>query len=77
VVRLGYPQPFLLNDWTYRPPSALGGSITFIVDGHRRIVREKHAAAFPVPVGTSVAIPAGAAHDRSGNHNATAVTIAG
>ena len=31
VVRLAYPQPFLLNDWTYRPPDSLGGKVTFIV----------------------------------------------
>jgi neutral ceramidase len=77
VVRLGYPQPFLLNDWTYRPPYALGGTVTFIVDGRRRVVREKRAAAFPVPTGTTVAIPARGARDRSGNTNGAAVKIAG
>jgi neutral ceramidase len=77
VVRLAYPQPFLLNDWTYRPPDALGGRIVFIVDGRRRVVRETHAMTFPVPAGASVVIPAGGAHDRSGNRNPAAVAIAG
>ena len=77
VVRLAYPQPFLLNDWTYRPPYSLGGSVSFIVNGRRRIVREKQAAAFPIPAGASVVIPAGGAHDRSGNRNPTAITITG
>jgi neutral ceramidase len=76
-VRLAYPQPYLLNDWTYRPVDALGGTITFIADGRRRVVREKHATAFPVPEGATVVIPAGGARDRSGNVNATAITLAG
>ena len=57
TVRLGYPQPFLLNDWTYRPARASGGQITFIVRGKRRRVRERTASAFPIPAGAGVSIP--------------------
>jgi hypothetical protein len=73
VVQLDYPQPFLLNDWTYRPADASGGTIIFIVDGHRRIVRERTASDFRIPPGASVVIPAGGAHDRYGNTNPRAV----
>lgn len=69
AVRLAYPQPFLLNDWTYRPATASGGSITFVADGRRRIVRERTAGVFPIPVGARVSIPAHGAHDRYGNTN--------
>jgi hypothetical protein len=75
AVTLGYPQPFLLNDWTYRPLDAAGGRLTFVVDGRRRTVRERSASAFPIPAGASVTIPAGAARDRYGNTNPTAVTV--
>jgi neutral ceramidase len=75
VVRLGYPQPFLLNDWTYRPLDAAGGIVTFVVDGRRRTVRERSATGFPVPTGTSVTIPAGGATDRYGNRNPQPVTV--
>jgi hypothetical protein len=74
-VRLGYPQPFLLNDWTYRPPNASGGAITFLVDGHRRVVRARSATDFPIPAGTSVVIPAGAAQDLYGNTNARPIQV--
>jgi hypothetical protein len=74
-VRLAYPQPFLLNDWTYRPQTASGGRITFVVDGRRRIVRTASAGAFRIPGGAHVSIPAGGARDRYGNTNHTAVRI--
>jgi neutral ceramidase len=75
AVTLGYPQPFLLNDWTYRPLDATGGRVTFVVDGRRTFVRENSASAFPVPAGVSVTIPAGGARDRHGNTNATAISV--
>ena len=74
-VTLGYPQPFLLNDWTWRPLNAAGGTVTFIVDGHRKPVRERSATGFPIPAGTSVVIPAGGARDRYGNTNAQALSV--
>jgi hypothetical protein len=75
AVELAYPQPFLLNDWTYRQPTAAGGSVTFVVDGRRRIVRERTSGAFPIPAGASAIIPAGGAHDRYGNTNPGAVQV--
>src|SRR5947209_11129226 len=48
AVRLAYPQPFLLNDWTYRPRFASGGKIAFLVDGKRRTVRRAGSSAFPI-----------------------------
>jgi neutral ceramidase len=74
TVRLAYPQPFLLNDWTYRPQTAAGGSVTFLV-GRRRIVRAVKADTVPIPAGAHVSIPAGGARDRYGNTNARAVRI--
>jgi hypothetical protein len=75
TVQLAYPQAFLLNDWTFRPLLASGGSIKFLVDGRRRIVRERTASNFPIPAGTSVSIPAGGAHDRYGNTNPSSIRI--
>jgi len=69
AVQLGYPQPFLLNDWTYRPVDASGGTITFIVDGRRRVVRRHSGTGFPIPAGARVLIPVGGARDRYGNTN--------
>ncbi|HEY1593012.1 MAG TPA: neutral/alkaline non-lysosomal ceramidase N-terminal domain-containing protein [Solirubrobacteraceae bacterium] len=74
-VKLGYPQPFLLNDWTYRPLDAAGGTVTFIVDGHKKLVRERGSNGFAVPDGSSVEIPAGGAHDRYGNTNAQPLDV--
>jgi neutral ceramidase len=77
VATLGYPQPFLLNDWTYRPADASGGTITFTVNGRRRVVREQSATAFPVPAGANVVIPAGGTQDRYGNRNPAALSVTG
>jgi hypothetical protein len=75
AVRLAYPQPFLLNDWTYRPANAAGGAVTFFVDGRRRSVRERTATAFPIPEGSSVLIPARGVRDLFGNTNPAAVRV--
>ncbi len=75
TVQLAYPQPYLLNDWTYRPQSAAGGSVTFLVGGRRRVVRAAEASAFPIPAGAHVSIPAHGARDRYGNTNPRAVRI--
>lgn len=75
TVALAYPQPFLLNDWTYRPAQASGGRITFIVNGKRRLVRERTASAFPIPAGAGVSIPAHGAQDRYGNTNPQAIQL--
>ena len=75
AVELGYPQPFLLNDWTYRPPTAAGGAITFVADGRRVVVRKRTGTDFPIPAGASVTIPPGGARDRYKNTNARVIKI--
>jgi hypothetical protein len=75
AVRLGYPQPFLLNDWTYRPLAAAGGTIAFRVNGHRKLVRERSTASFPIPAGASVVIPTRDTRDRYGNTNAQQIRV--
>jgi neutral ceramidase len=75
TVGLGYPQPYLLNDWTYRPAQAAGGNITFLVDGKPRLVSETSASAFPIPAGATVSIPAGRALDLYGNTNPSPIQI--
>jgi hypothetical protein len=74
-VSLGYPQPFLLNDWTYRPPAVSGGRIMYLVGSRRVTVRLKSSTRFWIPGGPSVTIPAGGARDRYGNTNPTAVKV--
>ena len=75
-LRLAYPQPFLLGDWTYRPRFASGGRVLFVVGGaHRVLVRERGSSAFPIPAGHTVTIPADGAHDLHGNTNAKAVKV--
>jgi neutral ceramidase len=74
-VKLGYPQAFLLNDWTYRPVGAAGGAVTFVADGHKKLVRERGSTGFPIPRGTSVVIPARGARDRYGNTNAQPLDV--
>ena len=74
-VKLGYPQAFLLNDWTYRPVDAAGGAVTFIVGGHKRVVRERSATGFAIPNGASVSIPARGVRDRYGNTNAQPLDV--
>jgi hypothetical protein len=74
-IQAEYPQPFLLNDWTYRPLDAAGGRITYLV-GHRRVVvRRRSATSFPIPKGRPVTIPAGGARDRYGNRNRRAIRV--
>jgi hypothetical protein len=75
AVELLYPQPFLLNDWTYRPLAASGGAITFSADGRRVVARTRAGADFRIPAGASVTIPARGAHDRYGNTNPRAIKV--
>jgi neutral ceramidase len=75
MVTLGYPQPYLLNDWTYRPLIAAGGRIRFLVNGRPRIVRERRSGSFTIPRGQNVSIPAHGARDRYGATNPVAITL--
>ena len=75
AIELRYPQPFLLNDWTYRPPAAAGGSITFITGRKRVVVRRRDATHFPLPAGANLTIPARGARDQYGNTNSHAIRV--
>jgi hypothetical protein len=76
-VTLQYPDPpsYYIEDWTWRPGTAAGGTVTFLVNGRRRVVRERTADTFPIPAGSAVSIPAGGARDRFGNANGQPLTI--
>src|SRR5205085_4930672 len=66
ALTLRYPRPVIDVDWTDRPSRAAGGTVTFLVDGHRKVVRRAHARSFPIPAGGHVSVPAGGARDRHG-----------
>ena len=77
AVRLGYPAPVVNVDLTARPAAASGGVVRFVVGGHSVTVRRKRGTTFSVavPAGASVSIPAGAARDRAGNVNGSAIAL--
>lgn len=80
AVRLRYPSAIENVDLTSRPRSTSGGSVAFRVNGREvTISRAAGASTFSlrVPAGSSVSVPAGAAHDRFGNANGTALTLRG
>jgi hypothetical protein len=74
-VTLNYPAAVENTDWTYRPPSADGATLTFTVDGHAQTVRQATGTQFPIPTGAHITIPAGAAQDLYGNTNANALAL--
>jgi neutral ceramidase len=77
-VRLVYPKPVVNVDLTSRPAAAGGGSVRFLVGGRTVEVSHRRATGFSVAAtaSTPVSIPSGAAHDRFGNSNGSAVTLA-
>ena len=76
TVGLAYPAPAGNEDLTYRPRRAAGGRVDFQVAGRRRRVRSRRGTEFTVRAGDApVTVPAGAARDRYGNVNGTALTI--
>jgi hypothetical protein len=77
TVRLDYPQPIVNVDLTSRPVAADGGSVSFAVGGHKRVVTRTSGTGFLAPGWPSndVSVPAGAAHDRYGNTNAAAFSL--
>jgi len=75
LVALRYPAASSTDDWTYRPPAAWGGKVTFNVDGRLVTVRRTSGTTFRIPAGTRVIIPTGGAVDRYGNTNAGAIQL--
>jgi hypothetical protein len=76
AVALDYPVAVRDVDLRHRPPSARGGVVHFRVGGETVVVRSR-GSVFQVarPAGASVTVPAGAARDRHGNRNGTALTL--
>jgi neutral ceramidase len=72
TLRLTYPEPIVNVDLTTRPAAANGGQVTYLLAGHRHVVRRRRGTSFAVPAGAI--IPAGGARDRYGNRNGAAVT---
>jgi neutral ceramidase len=74
---VGDPPPDSSADLTYRPTSAAGGRVTFVVNGRRHAVRLKRSTVFSVAAspGDVVEIHAGAARDRFGNRNPAGVSF--
>ncbi|MDX6687901.1 MAG: neutral ceramidase [Baekduia sp.] len=68
-VHLTYPPPNVDQDLTARPAAAAGGTVAFRVGDRTVIVSQDQGTDFTVAAqpGTTVTIPAGAAHDRAGN----------
>lgn len=76
AVSLDYPGAVRDVDLRYRPPSARGGVVRFLVGGETVAVRSPGSVfEVPRPPGASVSVPAGAARDRHGNRNGTAVAL--
>ncbi|MCW2966253.1 MAG: hypothetical protein JWM71_25 [Solirubrobacteraceae bacterium] len=75
-VTLDYPPPVTDVDITARPTHAYGGRVAYTIAGHHYVARRGAGRVFTLagPAGP-VTIAAGAARDRPGNANPTAVTI--
>jgi hypothetical protein len=68
-VHLTYPPANVDEDLTARPAAAAGGTVAFRVGDRTVTVSQDQGTDFTVAAqpGTTVTIPAGAAHDRAGN----------
>jgi hypothetical protein len=75
AVALDYPVAFREVDWTWRPRTASGGTVTFTVNGRRVTARRRSGSRFAirVPAGAKVSVAEGAAADGYGNVNANAL----
>lgn len=70
------PPPDQGADLSYRPERATRGRVRFLVDGSPTVVRgDRGRFEVVAPAGARVEVPAGAAHDRSGNRNADAAVL--
>lgn len=76
-VELDYPAAIGVTDFTYRPPSANGGTVRFNVDGRPVVVRRRRGTTFSVPVrrGARVEIAPGDARDRYSNGPSVGLVI--
>lgn len=66
-------------DLGFRPASANGGHVAFLINGKRISVRQRRGSVFAVPAGPGdrVEVPAGAARDRFGNRNGSGLSFSG
>ena len=72
---VGEPPPDTHASLTARPRRVRKGTVTFLVNGHRRPVHAGPDGSFSVraPKGADVKVPKGAARDRFGNRNGSAL----
>jgi hypothetical protein len=77
AVALDYPGAVRDRDLRYRPSSAKGGRVRFLVDGEPVVVRQRRGSVFEIaaPPGVPVTVPARAARDRHGNVNGSAFAL--
>ena len=77
AVGLSYPQAVRDRHLTHRPTYARGGVVRFRVGRRLVTVRRRHARFFSVraPAGRPVSVATGAARDRFGNVNGTALRL--
>jgi neutral ceramidase len=79
AVALDYPSAAVNRDFTFRPPSASGGAVHFLVGSRDVLVRRRRATIFAVtaPPGVPVKVAAGGARDRYGNVAASGLRLQG
>jgi hypothetical protein len=79
AVALDYPGAVVNRDFTYRPQSASGGAVRFLVGSHSVLVRRRRATVFSVvaPPGLPVRLPGGRARDRYRNVAASGLRLQG
>jgi neutral ceramidase len=77
AVALDYPGAVRDRDLRYRPSSAKGGRVRFLVDGEPVVVRQRRGSVFEIaaPPGVPVTVLAAAARDRHGNVNGSAFAL--
>ncbi len=79
AVALRYPRARPLRDFTFRPDAVRGGSVRFRIGERIVTVRRRHGSVFSARAraGARVVVAKGAARDRFGNRNGTALTVSG
>ena len=77
VVALDYPAAQLNVDFTYRPRSARGGRLAYVVGGRRSVLRSRRRTGFVIEgrPGANVEIAPGAGRDRYGNRSGSGLNF--